>query len=88
MLYRSAQDKLSLDDMLAIDELLDLMDIGTVICDLDERDLVASFLHQKNLRSRRNMLEIPLAMGRVRLASVENDMLKEHIGAWCDAHRK
>ncbi len=83
-----AQDKLPLDDMLALDELLDLMEIETVICDLDERDLMTAYLHQKNLRSRRNLLEIPLAMGRVRLASVENDMLEEHIGAWCDAHRK
>ena len=32
------------------------------------------------------MLCLPKALGRVRLSAVEDDLLAEHVGAWCDVH--
>lgn len=82
-----AQGKLSLDDMLAQDELLDALGISVVSCDVEPDALYDALEAQRRNRSRRVLWEIPFALGRVRLATVEEHMLKEHIGAWC-ASRK
>ena len=81
-----AQGKLDLDDMLAQDELLDVMGVGPARCEVKATDLVEAFRRERLLRSRKLMLELPLAMGRIRLATVDDGMVVEHIHAWCAAH--
>ena len=82
-----AQGKISLDDMLAQDELLDALGIPLVECDIDAPSLFATLNAERRHRSRRVLWEVPLALGRVRLATVEEEMLEEHARAWCESHR-
>ena len=82
-----AMEKLSLDDMLAQDELLEDLGIGSVVCDVDPSELLASLRRERLQRSRRLMLELPLAMGRVRLTTVDEGLVAEHVSAWCASHR-
>lgn len=81
-----AQGKLSLDDMLAQDELLDMLGLGVAQVCLEPSTLVRSLKDERFQRTNRFMLLLPLAMGRVRLATVEDALLEEHAKAWCAAH--
>ena len=81
-----AQGKLDLDDMLAIDELLEMLAVPQVVAEVDGPSLAKAIWRERSLRSRRHMLELPLTIGRVRLATVENELLEEHANAWCAAH--
>ncbi len=81
-----AQGKLPLDDMLAQDELLEMLGIDVLHARVSPDGLLAAFEGERCMRSRRNMLEVPLAIGRVRLATVEDDLLEEHVRAWCMSH--
>lgn len=81
-----ALGKLSVDDMLAQDELLDQLGVGMVTCDVNPTELLAALKREKGLRSHRTLWEMPLALGRVRLQTVESAMLEEHVRAWCAAH--
>ena len=38
-------------------------------------------------RSNRFFVAVPQAIGRVRLASADDELLNEHVSAWCEAHR-
>lgn len=82
-----ALDKLSVDDMLAQDELLEALDIGVATCSVDAAQLVRELKRERFARTNRFMLLVPLAIGRVRLMSVPDDLLAEHSAAWCAAHR-
>lgn len=79
-------NKLSLDDMLAQDELLDALGIGSVTCDVSAEMLIEALRHERFLRTNRFMLLVPMAIGRVRLTTVEDSLLTEHVQAWCAAH--
>lgn len=81
-----AQGRLSVDDMLAQDELLEALGIGQVSCDVDPDELVGALRQERFCRTNRFMLAIPHAIGRVRLTTVEDELLQEHAQAWCDAH--
>lgn len=78
--------KLSVDDMLAQDELLETLGVGGVALDADGGALVGALRRELFLRSNRSMLLLPLAIGRVRLSTVPDDVLEEHAAAWCAAH--
>ncbi len=80
-------EKLEIDDMLAQDELLDMLGVDTLVCDLTPEVLVRALKGDAYARSNRFMMLIPYALGRVRLATVPDDMLYEHAAAWCAAHR-
>lgn len=80
-----AQDELSIDDMLTQDELLDRLELGGVECAVDPDALVAALKAERFRRSNKFMLELPRKLGRVRLGSVDDDLLAEHVGAWCAA---
>lgn len=82
-----AMEKLSIDDMLAQDELLEALGIGVATCTIEPEALVAGLKEERFRQSNRFMLLIPLAIGRVRLTAVEDDLLLEHARAWCAAHR-
>ena len=79
-------EKVSIDDMLAQDELLDALGIGTVACDIAPEALVAALKDELFLRSNRFMLLVPFGIGRVRLATIPDELLVEHATAWCAAH--
>ncbi|MGI6755670.1 MAG: 3-dehydroquinate synthase [Atopobiaceae bacterium] len=77
--------KLSVDDMLAQDELLEMLEIPTLHAALDAKEVVRAIRETRFLRTNRFMVLIPETLGRVRLANVDDDLLLEHVGAWCDA---
>lgn len=79
-------EKLKLDDMLAQDELLQTFGIGMVQCNVEPGKLVEALKQERFQRTNRFMLLVPLAIGRVRLTSVDDDLLLEHASAWCAAH--
>ena len=80
-------EKLSVDDMLAQDELLETLGLNTISCDAaDPSQLVEAIRAELSLRTNRMMLLVPYALGRVRLSSIPEDLLYEHAAAWCGAH--
>lgn len=78
-----ASEELSLDDMLTQDELLDNLGLGTVERAVDADALFDALRAERFRRTNRFMLEVPRALGRVRLTNVEEDLLREHVAAWC-----
>lgn len=82
-----AEGKLSLDDMLAQDELLEAVGAGVLACDVEPKALCDALRQERFAHTNRFMLLAPLALGRVRMLTVEDDVLLEHATAWCDAHR-
>ena len=94
-----AMDKLSIDDMLAQDELLRALGIGLAECDVEilgtsfeaiERaeDREDAIRREHFSHTNRFMLLVPFGIGRVRLSSVPDDLLLEHAEAWCSVHQK
>ena len=81
----AAMDILSVDDVLTMDELLDLLGLETVSCDVDPDELVSALREERFLRSSRFILCLPRGIGRVRPASVDDELLAEHASAWCAA---
>ena len=79
----AAMEILSVDDVLTMDELLDLLGLEPVTCDVDPDELVAALREERFLRSSRFIICLPRGIGRVRPASVDEDLLAEHAGAWC-----
>lgn len=77
---------LSVDDILAMDELLERLGLGTMECDVDPDEMIAALKAERFSRTNRFLLSIPKTLGRVRLTTVAEELLAEHIGAWCDAH--
>lgn len=83
-----ALDKLSIDDMLAQDELLQSLGVGSAVCDVDAQELADALLQEHYSHTNRFMLLVPFGIGRVRLATVPKELLMEHAQAWCSVHRK
>lgn len=79
----AAQDQLSLDDMFTQDELLERLGLGTVEASVDADALIAAMREERYRRTNRFMLALPRSLGRVRLSMVPDDLLAEHVGAWC-----
>lgn len=80
-----ASGELSLDDMFTQDELLERLELGSVDCLVDADALYDALRAERFLRTNRFMVEVPRALGRVRLTNVEEATLREHVGAWCAA---
>ncbi|MDD5800355.1 MAG: 3-dehydroquinate synthase [Coriobacteriales bacterium] len=79
--------KLSVDDMLAQDDLLGMLGVDGLTKASPDPDALVNALKQQRFRvSNRFLLDVPQAIGRVRLASVDDDLLHEHASAWCAAH--
>lgn len=77
------QDGLSIDDMLAIDEVLERLGVGTACVGVDPARLVEAIRAERYGRTRRFMLAVPRALGRVRLSVMTEELLTEHVTAWC-----
>lgn len=79
--------KLSVDDMLAQDDLLSMLGVDdTAAVAPDPQQLIDALKAERFKRSNRFLLTIPAAIGRVRLSSVEDDVLLDHVNAWCTMH--
>ncbi len=79
----ATSDKISVDDVLTLDELLDLLGLDVVTCDVDPDVLVEALRAERFLRSNRFLLNLPHGIGRVRAVAVEDEVLREHAEAWC-----
>ena len=78
-----AQETLSVDDMLAVDELLERLGVPTACVTVDAGELATRIRDARFQRTNRFMLAVPRALGRVRLAVMTDDLLAEHTSAWC-----
>lgn len=78
-----ALEKFPIDDMFAIDDLLERLGVGTTGGTVDVDALVAAISEERFCRTNRLMLALPRALGRVRLSVITSDTLAEHVGAWC-----
>ena len=79
-------DKLSVDDMLAQDELLEALGVGSLTCAVEPGELVDALKTESFRRQNRFHVLVPLGLGRVRLTAIADDLLLEHARAWCAAH--
>ncbi len=76
--------KASIDDVLMQDELLERLGLPMIEeCALGAQDMCGALRDECFLRSNRFMLPLPQKIGRVRLSTIEDDLLCEHTGAWC-----
>ena len=50
---------------------------------MDADALIAAMREERYRRTNRFMLALPRSLGRVRLSMVPDDLLAEHVGAWC-----
>ena len=78
-----ALDQLSVDDMFTQDELLERLGLGTTEAAVDPQALVAAMREERFRRTNRFMVATPRALGRVRLTAVPDELLEEHVTAWC-----
>ena len=85
---RQATDESVVDLVFAQDALLDKLGLSEVACNVSAERLISALRDEELSRSRRFMLALPLGYGRVRLNTVEDEMLAEHLGAWCRARKK
>lgn len=74
---------LSVDDMLAVDELLERLGLGTTRASVDPEALVSCIRDERLARTNRFMLAVPRALGRVRLSVMTDETILEHASAWC-----
>lgn len=82
-----AKGDLDIDDMLAQDELLEKLGIGSVTCDSSAEHMIAALKAECFRSTNRFMIVLPLDISRVRLSSIDETLLFEHACAWCEAHR-
>lgn len=82
-----AQEKISVDDMLSQDELLERLGLPYLSCSMEPSRMVEALRRERFQRSGRFLLAIPQKLGRVRLSSVDDDLLLEHVTAWCQTHQ-
>ncbi len=70
------------------DGLLQRLDLPEVPCDLDAAAFVEAMRAERFRYSMRFMLALPQAIGRIRLTSVSDDVLREHLSAWCASRKR
>lgn len=85
---RQAPDDALVDFVFTQDALLEKFGLTEVACVLDASELAAALKVDELQRSNRCMIPLPLGFGRVRFTSLEDDMVAEHLGAWCKSRRK
>ena len=71
------------DDVLAQDELLDRLGLPVLTATIDPAELVAAIRQERYQRSNRFLLGLPRKLGRVRLSAVNDELISEHVAAWC-----
>lgn len=83
-----ATDTKAVDLVFAQDALLERLGLGEVACDIDAERLLANLKEGELKRQNRFMLNLPLDYGRVRLTAIEDEVLLQHLGAWCKLRRR
>lgn len=73
----------AIDDVLAQDELLERLELPQLHASVDPDELIAAVREERYLRSNRFLLGLPRKLGRVRLAAVSDELIAEHVAAWC-----
>ena len=71
------------DDVLAQDELLDMLELPLLHASVDPTELIEAVRNERFARSNRFLLGLPRKLGRVRLAAVSDERIAEHVAAWC-----
>lgn len=74
---------MSVDDVLAQDELLERLGLPLAVADVDAAALLERLRADAFLHSNRFQLALPQKIGRVRLSNADDGLLGEHLGAWC-----
>lgn len=85
---RQATDESVVDLVFAQDGLLEKFGLPEIACNVNAERLIEALRADEFSHSNRFMLALPLGYGRVRLNTVEDEMLSEHLGAWCRARKK
>ena len=80
-----ALEQLSVDDMFTQDELLERLGLGTCAVAVDPHALAETMRAERYRRTGRFMMATPRSLGRVRLSAVPDELLDEHVAAWCAA---
>lgn len=73
------------DFVFAQDALLERLGVAELPCRVDPDELRTAFKRAVERRSGRTMVSLPHAVGRVRPSTVPDDVLDEHLAAWCQA---
>lgn len=73
----------AVDDVLACDELLDRLQLPQLRGHVDPDRMLEALHSDRFSRSGRFLLGLPRALGRVRMATVDDDLLAEHVKAFC-----
>lgn len=83
----SLEESLDIDMVFAQDALLDRLGLHEVPCDLDPSQVAEGLREDRFSHSNRFLLTVPLGVGKVRLSSVPDDVLIDHLTAFCSARR-
>jgi 3-dehydroquinate synthetase len=75
--------ELSVEDVLMSDELLERLDLPQLTCHVDPDLMIRALKEDRFLRSSRFLLGLPRSLGRVRLSTIDDELLAEHVCAWC-----
>lgn len=83
----SIEESVDVDMVFAQDALLARLGLNEVPCDLDPEQIAVELREECFRRSNRFLLTIPLGFGKVRMTSVPEDVLADHLAAFCAARR-
>lgn len=70
------------------DGLLEKFGLDEIPCEVEPEAMLEALRSSAYERSNRFMPALPLDYGRVRLTTLEDELLSEHVRAWCRARRK
>lgn len=73
----------AVDDVLAQDELLEMLELPVAQVSIAPDALIEAVRKERFKRSNRFLLGLPRKLGRVRLAAVTDELIAEHVAAWC-----
>ena len=73
----------AVDDVLAQDELLEMLELPMAQVSIAPDALIEAIRQERFKRSNRFLLGLPRKLGRVRLAAVTDELIAEHVAAWC-----
>lgn len=76
------------DLVFAQDGLLEKFGLEEIACVVDPELLLVKLREVEFARQNRFMPAIPLDYGRVRMTSLDEDLIAEHVAAWCKSRRK
>jgi 3-dehydroquinate synthetase len=79
----AGEGMLAVDDVLAQDELLEMLELPVAQVSIAPDALIEAVRKERFKRSNRFLLGLPRKLGRVRLAAVTDELIAEHVAAWC-----